>query len=202
MPEVAGGFGAPTLAEASVGATRKRDGKKVGYVSAHCSGGRLQVEGTLTLHQRRPLPDDPHLAVSHPRLRRAALLFFIAAGGAGRDRGRRPGRSRQPRPPRRRRLQAADPPPPPVRPDRLRRPPRHRRQRRRQALAAAPGADRLRPRRPPQRRRAADLRAGIDRRREHARKRGQICRGAIVGTGNVEALITLPTAERCRRARR
>ncbi|HEX5989716.1 MAG TPA: hypothetical protein VFY75_05850 [Solirubrobacterales bacterium] len=48
MPEVAGGFGAPTLAEASVGATRKRGGKKVGYVSAHCSGGRLQVEGTLT----------------------------------------------------------------------------------------------------------------------------------------------------------
>lgn len=48
MPEVAGGFGAPTLAEASVGATRKKGGKRVGYVSAHCSGGRLQVEGTLT----------------------------------------------------------------------------------------------------------------------------------------------------------
>jgi hypothetical protein len=47
MPEVAGGFGAPTLAEANVGATRKRGGKKVGYVTAHCSGGRLQVEGTL-----------------------------------------------------------------------------------------------------------------------------------------------------------
>lgn len=48
MPEVAGGFGAPTLAEASVGATIKRGGKKVGYISAHCSGGRLQVEGKLT----------------------------------------------------------------------------------------------------------------------------------------------------------
>jgi hypothetical protein len=48
MPEVAGGFGAPTLAEASVGATRKRAGKKVGYISAHCSGGRMQVEGKLT----------------------------------------------------------------------------------------------------------------------------------------------------------
>jgi hypothetical protein len=47
MPEVAGGFGAPTLAEARVGAIRKRGGRKVGYVSAHCSGGRLQVEGTL-----------------------------------------------------------------------------------------------------------------------------------------------------------
>lgn len=48
MPEVAGGFGAPTLAEASVGATRKKGGKVVGYISAHCSGGRLQVEGKLT----------------------------------------------------------------------------------------------------------------------------------------------------------
>lgn len=48
MPEVAGGFGAPTLAEASVGATRKRKGKTVGFISAHCSGGRLQVEGRLT----------------------------------------------------------------------------------------------------------------------------------------------------------
>lgn len=48
MPEVAGGFGAPTLAEASVGATLKRGGRKIGYISAHCSGGRLQVEGKLT----------------------------------------------------------------------------------------------------------------------------------------------------------
>jgi hypothetical protein len=48
MPEVAGGYGAPTLAEASVGTTRTRKGKKVGFVSAHCSGGRLQVEGNLT----------------------------------------------------------------------------------------------------------------------------------------------------------
>jgi hypothetical protein len=48
MPEVAGGFGAPTLAEASVGATTVRKGRKVGFISAHCSGGRLQVEGNLT----------------------------------------------------------------------------------------------------------------------------------------------------------
>jgi hypothetical protein len=47
MPEVAGGFGAPTLAEAHVGATRKRGGKKVGFIEAYCSGGRLQVEGDL-----------------------------------------------------------------------------------------------------------------------------------------------------------
>ena len=48
LPEVAAGFGAPTLAEASVGATLVRGGKKVGFVSAHCSGGRLQVEGKLS----------------------------------------------------------------------------------------------------------------------------------------------------------
>jgi hypothetical protein len=48
MPDIAGGYGAPLLAEASVGATRKLHGKEVGYISAHCSGGRLQVEGSLT----------------------------------------------------------------------------------------------------------------------------------------------------------
>jgi hypothetical protein len=48
MPEVADGFGAPTLAEASIGAVRIRNGKKIGYVGAHCAGGRLQVDGTLT----------------------------------------------------------------------------------------------------------------------------------------------------------
>lgn len=48
MPEIAGGFGHPVLAEATVGATRKRKGKVVGYINAHCSGGRLQVYGTVT----------------------------------------------------------------------------------------------------------------------------------------------------------
>jgi len=47
IPEIAGGHGAPTLAEASIGATRVRHGKEVGYINAHCSGGRLQVEGNL-----------------------------------------------------------------------------------------------------------------------------------------------------------
>jgi hypothetical protein len=47
MPEVAAGFGAPILAEATVGATRTRDGKKVSFLGAHCAGGRLQVEGKL-----------------------------------------------------------------------------------------------------------------------------------------------------------
>lgn len=56
MPEGAGGFGAPTLAEASVGATRKKGGKTVGYISAQCSGGRLQVEGKLTFTNSDSFP--------------------------------------------------------------------------------------------------------------------------------------------------
>lgn len=47
MPEVAGGYGAPILAEATVSATRKRNGKKVGFIEAYCSGGRLQLDGKL-----------------------------------------------------------------------------------------------------------------------------------------------------------
>jgi len=48
LPEIAGGFGAATLAEATIGKTWKRGGKTVGYVNAHCVGGRLQVHGALT----------------------------------------------------------------------------------------------------------------------------------------------------------
>lgn len=47
MPEIAGGYGVPILAEATVGANRKRGGKKVGFIEARCAGGRLQVEGSL-----------------------------------------------------------------------------------------------------------------------------------------------------------
>jgi hypothetical protein len=47
LPEIAGGFGAATLAEASIGRTFQRGGKKVGYINAYCSGGRLQVHGSL-----------------------------------------------------------------------------------------------------------------------------------------------------------
>jgi hypothetical protein len=48
MPEIAGGYGAATLAQATVGKTWKRGGKTVGYTNAYCAGGRLQVYGTLT----------------------------------------------------------------------------------------------------------------------------------------------------------
>jgi hypothetical protein len=47
VPEIAAGYGAPTLAEAKVGRTWKRHGKRVGYLNASCSGGRLQVQGNL-----------------------------------------------------------------------------------------------------------------------------------------------------------
>lgn len=46
VPEIAGGYGAATLAEAKIGAVRKRGGKEVGYINAHCNGGRLQVQGS------------------------------------------------------------------------------------------------------------------------------------------------------------
>jgi hypothetical protein len=48
MPEIADGYGAATLAEATIGKTWKRGGKTVGFANAYCSGGRLQVEGNLT----------------------------------------------------------------------------------------------------------------------------------------------------------
>ncbi|MGC1165717.1 MAG: hypothetical protein WA862_06380 [Solirubrobacterales bacterium] len=48
MPEIAAGYGAATLAQATVGKTWKRGGKTVGYANARCAGGRLQVYGTLT----------------------------------------------------------------------------------------------------------------------------------------------------------
>jgi hypothetical protein len=48
VPEIAEGFGAATLAKATIGATWKRGGKTVGYANARCAGGRLQVHGTIT----------------------------------------------------------------------------------------------------------------------------------------------------------
>jgi hypothetical protein len=47
MPEIAAGFGAATLSKATIGATTKRGGKTVGFVNAHCEGGRLQVFGIV-----------------------------------------------------------------------------------------------------------------------------------------------------------
>lgn len=46
LPEIAGGFGAATLAEAKIGAVRMRGGREVGYINAHCVGGRVQVQGS------------------------------------------------------------------------------------------------------------------------------------------------------------
>ena len=48
LPPIAGGDGAAILAEAKFGRTYTRHGRKVGYVEAECSGGRLQVYGKMT----------------------------------------------------------------------------------------------------------------------------------------------------------
>ncbi len=48
LPPIADGYGSATLAEATVGKTWKRGGKTVGYVNAHCAGGRLQIFGKLS----------------------------------------------------------------------------------------------------------------------------------------------------------
>jgi hypothetical protein len=48
LPPIAEGYGAATLAEASLGRTFKRGGREVGYINAYCSGGRLQVHGSLS----------------------------------------------------------------------------------------------------------------------------------------------------------
>jgi hypothetical protein len=47
VPPIADGYGTAILAEARIGKTRTRAGRKVGYLNAHCSGGRLQVKGKL-----------------------------------------------------------------------------------------------------------------------------------------------------------
>ena len=46
IPPIAGGYGAAILAEAKIGAIRRRGGREVGYINAHCAGGRLQVQGS------------------------------------------------------------------------------------------------------------------------------------------------------------
>ncbi len=48
VPPIAGGYGAPILAKATIGRTWKRGGRTVGYTSAHCAAGRLQVHGTIS----------------------------------------------------------------------------------------------------------------------------------------------------------
>lgn len=56
VPPIAGGYGAATLAKATIGVTWKRGGKTVGYANAYCSGGRLQVYGKLRLEDGSLFP--------------------------------------------------------------------------------------------------------------------------------------------------
>lgn len=48
LPPIAEGYGAATLAQATVDRTWIRGGRTVGFTNAHCAGGRLQVYGTLS----------------------------------------------------------------------------------------------------------------------------------------------------------
>ncbi len=48
LPPIAEGYGAATVAEAKIGRVYNRHGRKFGYFNASCSGGRLQVHGTLS----------------------------------------------------------------------------------------------------------------------------------------------------------
>ena len=191
MPEIAGGFGAATLAEANDRRDPQARRPEVGYINAHCVGGRLQVHGKRPVHQWRLLPGNPDLAMPLAKVIRAVILAGdrgarrcpCAAGDGG------AGRSQRHRPPRRRRLPAADAAAPALRPDRFPGPHRHLRQARDGAGAPAAGADRLRPRRPPQRRWPAHLRAGNRSPKRATEAARRTCRGSIVGTGHVGAAI-------------
>jgi hypothetical protein len=48
LPPIAEGYGAATFAEAKIGRVFTHGGKRTGYFNASCSGGRLQVHGTMT----------------------------------------------------------------------------------------------------------------------------------------------------------
>lgn len=56
LPPIAEGYGAATLAEATIGTTWKRGGKEASYIDANCAGGRLQVFGKLTFADGSVLP--------------------------------------------------------------------------------------------------------------------------------------------------
>lgn len=48
VPQLAEGYGSPTLADATLGRTFVRAGSRVGFVNARCRGGRLQLQGALS----------------------------------------------------------------------------------------------------------------------------------------------------------
>lgn len=48
IPEISEGHGSPILAQGTIGVTYKHGGRKVGFLNARCSGGRLQVQGKMT----------------------------------------------------------------------------------------------------------------------------------------------------------
>ena len=56
VPPIAEGYGAPTLADATLSRTFLRAGRKVGFVNARCRGGRLQLRGQLLFANGDRLP--------------------------------------------------------------------------------------------------------------------------------------------------
>lgn len=56
VPPIAEGYGAPTLADATLSKTFIRAGRKVGFVNARCRGGRLQLRGQLLFANGDRLP--------------------------------------------------------------------------------------------------------------------------------------------------
>ena len=92
LPAIAGGDGAAILAEAKFGRTYKRGGREVGYVEAECSGGRLQVYGKLRIHRRQPPAVAPHLALPHGLSGGAPPAAARGRSAPRRDRRRRGGR--------------------------------------------------------------------------------------------------------------
>ena len=79
IPEIAGGYGAAILAEAKIGAIRKRGGREVGYINAHCVGGRLQVQGKAEFTNGDSLPGHPDLAMPLAKVARATVLALAIA---------------------------------------------------------------------------------------------------------------------------
>ena len=179
LPEIAGGYGAATLAEATIGKTWKRGGKTVGYVERPLRGRAPAGPRHPHLHRRQLLPGHPDLAMPRGRLIKAAALCL------------RPGA-------------AASPPAPPARragrssttsssaPTAASSPARCRASSSRRSTSRATstsppkaaasrrrwkGGDRLRPRRPPQRRRPADLPARADRAGQRRRSAARSARG-------------------------
>ena len=199
LPEIAEGYGSAILAEATIGLTYKHGGREgrlhqrhaAAAAACRCTGKLIFANGDFF---PATLTSPCHVAALRAR-RRSSLLAPPASPAAV---------ASAPRPRRRRRtvvynnlvlhadggFQPQTLPRQRLRADQLPGRGRHLdRSRRRPARRPGRSGDRLRPRRPPRRRRPADLR-----RRRRSRALGTAaaraaCGGAMVGEGEVEAVV-------------